>query len=113
MTVQYLADCREFIPTVARWHHTEWGHLRPGETVEDRAGRFSRYRVLRPIAAVMVAQKIEMISRYVFMLVVFPFDLIGRFQIVFENHRIMLAISKSDRAGADFRFLEVCSLHSK
>ena len=42
MTVGYLADRREFIPTVARWHHTEWGHLRPGETVEDRAVRVER-----------------------------------------------------------------------
>ena len=42
MTVEYLADRREFIPTVARWHYTEWGHLRPGETVEDRAVRVER-----------------------------------------------------------------------
>jgi GNAT superfamily N-acetyltransferase len=39
VTVEYLADHREFIPTVARWLHAEWGHLRPGETVEDRAAR--------------------------------------------------------------------------
>jgi hypothetical protein len=31
---------------------------------------------------VMVAQATRMISRYVFMLVLFPLDLIGRFQIV-------------------------------
>ena len=39
MTVEYLANHREFIPVVARWYHGEWGHLRPGETVEDRAVR--------------------------------------------------------------------------
>ena len=39
VTIEYLADRREFIPVVARWLHTEWGHLRPGETVEDRAAR--------------------------------------------------------------------------
>jgi GNAT superfamily N-acetyltransferase len=39
VTVEYLADHREFIPAVARWHHMEWGHLRPSETVEDRIGR--------------------------------------------------------------------------
>ena len=39
VTVEYLADRPEFIPTVARWLHAEWGHLRPGETVEDRAAR--------------------------------------------------------------------------
>ena len=42
MTVEYLADRREFIPTVGRWHYTEWDHLRPGETVEDRAVRVER-----------------------------------------------------------------------
>ena len=42
MTVEYLADHREFIPTVAYWLHAEWGHLRPGETVEDRAARVER-----------------------------------------------------------------------
>ncbi len=42
VTVEYLADRREFIPTVARWLHADWGHLRPGETVEDRAARVER-----------------------------------------------------------------------
>jgi len=39
VTIEYLADRREFIPTVARWHHAEWGHLRPSETVKDRVAR--------------------------------------------------------------------------
>ena len=39
MTIEYLADRREFIPTLARWLHEEWGHLRAGETVDDRAAR--------------------------------------------------------------------------
>ena len=42
VTIEYLADHREFIPIVARWHHAEWGHLRPGETVEDRTARVER-----------------------------------------------------------------------
>ncbi len=42
VTIEYLADRREFIPNVARWHHMEWGHLRPGETVEDRTLRVER-----------------------------------------------------------------------
>jgi GNAT superfamily N-acetyltransferase len=41
-TIEYLADRREFIPTVARWHHAEWGNLRSGETVEDRTARVER-----------------------------------------------------------------------
>jgi len=32
VTIEYLADRREFIPAVTRWHHTEWRHLRPHET---------------------------------------------------------------------------------
>ena len=27
---------------LARWHHAEWGHLRPGETAADRAARVER-----------------------------------------------------------------------
>jgi GNAT superfamily N-acetyltransferase len=42
VTIEYLADRHEFIPIVARWHHAEWGDLRPGETVEDRAARVER-----------------------------------------------------------------------
>ena len=42
VTIEYLADRREFIHTVARWHHAEWGHLRPGETLEDRIARVER-----------------------------------------------------------------------
>lgn len=41
MTIEYLADRREFIPTLARWLHTEWGHLRPGERIDDRAARLA------------------------------------------------------------------------
>jgi hypothetical protein len=55
VTVEYLADRREFIPTVARWHHTEWGDLRPGETVEDRAVRVERDCGHREIPTTFVA----------------------------------------------------------
>jgi GNAT superfamily N-acetyltransferase len=54
-TVEYLADRREFIPTVARWHHMEWGHLRPGETVEDRAVRVESECGHREIPTTFVA----------------------------------------------------------
>jgi GNAT superfamily N-acetyltransferase len=53
--VEYLADRRECIPTVARWHHTEWGHLRPGETVEDRAVRVERECGHREVPTTFVA----------------------------------------------------------
>ena len=55
VTVEYLADRYEFIPIVARWHHTEWGHLRPGETVEDRAVRVERDCGHREVPTTFVA----------------------------------------------------------
>lgn len=39
MELDYLCEHPEFIPTLAQWHHDEWGHLRPGDTVEKRAER--------------------------------------------------------------------------
>lgn len=30
----YLARHRTYIPTLAAWHHAEWSHLYPGETLE-------------------------------------------------------------------------------
>lgn len=39
MTIEYLADHPEFIPTLARWQHDEWGHLRPGDSVDARMAR--------------------------------------------------------------------------
>jgi GNAT superfamily N-acetyltransferase len=36
MDIEYLAERPEFIPTLARWHYHEWGHLRPGDSVEAR-----------------------------------------------------------------------------
>lgn len=39
MTIEYLADHLEFLPTLARWQHGEWGHLRPGDTLEARMAR--------------------------------------------------------------------------
>jgi predicted N-acetyltransferase YhbS len=35
----YLADCPQFLPIVAGWHHDEWGYIRPGDTVEAREER--------------------------------------------------------------------------
>jgi len=39
MTIEYLADRPEFIPTLARWHHEEWAYVRSGDTVEARIVR--------------------------------------------------------------------------
>jgi GNAT superfamily N-acetyltransferase len=42
VTIEYLANRREFIATVANWLHEEWGHLRPNETLNDRIARVER-----------------------------------------------------------------------
>ena len=39
MTIEYLADHPEFLPILAEWQHAEWGHLRPGDTLEARTNR--------------------------------------------------------------------------
>ena len=39
MTIEYLADHPEFLPVLAEWQHGEWGHIRPGDTVEARMAR--------------------------------------------------------------------------
>jgi N-acetylglutamate synthase-like GNAT family acetyltransferase len=36
VTIEYLADHPEFLPTLAQWQHHEWGHLRPGDSLEAR-----------------------------------------------------------------------------
>jgi N-acetylglutamate synthase-like GNAT family acetyltransferase len=39
MTIEYLADHPDALATLAEWQHAEWGHIRPGDTVEKRAAR--------------------------------------------------------------------------
>jgi GNAT superfamily N-acetyltransferase len=43
VTIDYLANHPEVIATLAEWQHAEWGHTRPGDTVEKRAGRLRNY----------------------------------------------------------------------
>jgi N-acetylglutamate synthase-like GNAT family acetyltransferase len=39
MSIEYLADRLEFLPTLAQWQHAEWGHANPGDSVEARKAR--------------------------------------------------------------------------
>jgi predicted N-acetyltransferase YhbS len=41
MEFLYLIDRPEFLPTVAAWHHDEWGYIRPGDSVEARQQRLA------------------------------------------------------------------------
>jgi N-acetylglutamate synthase-like GNAT family acetyltransferase len=43
MKLEYLADHPEFLPKLAQWLHDEWGHLRPGSTLEGRLARLQSY----------------------------------------------------------------------
>ena len=43
MTVEYLADHPEAVSILAEWQHAEWGHTRPGDTVEKRATRLRNF----------------------------------------------------------------------
>jgi GNAT superfamily N-acetyltransferase len=39
MRIEYLADHRALVPELARLHFSQWGHLHPDETIEDRTRR--------------------------------------------------------------------------
>ena len=39
MRIEYLSDHPEALLTLAEWQHAEWGHLRPGDTLEKRMVR--------------------------------------------------------------------------
>ncbi len=55
MTIEYLADRREFVPILAQGLFREWGHLRAGDTVEDQAARIQRSCGHREIPTAFVA----------------------------------------------------------
>ena len=43
MQIEYLADHPEALPILARWLHEEWGHLRPGDSIEARQARLRNF----------------------------------------------------------------------
>ena len=43
LTIEYLADHPGALPTLAQWQHAEWGHTRPGDTVEARKARIESW----------------------------------------------------------------------
>lgn len=54
MTIARLADHPAFVHQLAPLLHAEWGHLRPGATLDDRIGMLRRYaqRDALPLALV-------------------------------------------------------------
>ena len=55
MQIEYLADKAAFIPTLARWHHEECGHLSPGGSVEERGAKLQTHRGRQQIPTTFVA----------------------------------------------------------
>lgn len=43
MNIVDLSHEPQHIPTLAAWHHREWAHLNPGDTLETRIVRMQRY----------------------------------------------------------------------
>ena len=43
MKIINLADAPEHIPTIAAWHHAQWGYLNPSGTFESRIERMQRF----------------------------------------------------------------------
>ena len=57
MTIEHLADHPEALPILAEWQHAEWGHIRPGDTVEKRAERLRAYSNRDRIPLTVVAME--------------------------------------------------------
>ena len=57
MTIDYLADHPEFLRPLAEWQHGEWGHLRPGDTVEARMERLGSFGERDRIPLTVVAHE--------------------------------------------------------
>ena len=55
MRIEYLADHPDRLETLARWHHEEWHHLNPGDTVENRRARMRAHLAKRQIPTTFVA----------------------------------------------------------
>lgn len=55
MRIEYLSDHPEALPILAKWQHAEWGHLRPGDTLEKRTVRLRGFSNGKQIPMTVVA----------------------------------------------------------
>jgi GNAT superfamily N-acetyltransferase len=53
--IDYLADHPDDIPTLARWHHEQWAHLGPGDSIERRITLLKSHLGRRQIPTTFVA----------------------------------------------------------
>src|SRR5688572_26521373 len=57
MKIDYLGDHPRFLPKLAQWQHGEWGHLRPGDSLEARMTRLQNYSQRGGIPLTVVAHE--------------------------------------------------------
>lgn len=43
MQILSLKEKPDYIPTLAQWHHSEWQHLNPGQSLQDRIDKMQAY----------------------------------------------------------------------
>ena len=55
MRIEYLSDHPEALPILAQWQHAEWGHFRPGDTLEKRMERLRGFSNGEQIPLTVVA----------------------------------------------------------
>lgn len=55
MDIIDLRSAPEHLPTLARWHHEEWGYLNPGETLADRIDKMRAYLGEATIPTLLIA----------------------------------------------------------
>ena len=69
LTISYLADCPEYLPTVSAWVFEEWGAHMPGLTLEDLtrifSGHCNRDRIPLTLVALLDRQPAGTASIYV------------------------------------------------
>lgn len=57
MQIGYLADHPAFIPTLARWHYTQWNYLSSGDSIDRRIARLQKHLGRKQIPTTFVAYK--------------------------------------------------------
>ncbi len=55
MNIAHLTDYPQYIPTLAAWHHAQWGHLNPGSTAASRAERLRQQLACAGIPTTLIA----------------------------------------------------------
>lgn len=55
MDIAYLADHPQYIPTLADWHHAQWGHLNPGSDSAKRSHQLAQHTGRPGIPTTLIA----------------------------------------------------------